>query len=227
MIAISKNRNSDDSAESNDQFLEMVPGIKHYAHSAFRHLSPEDREEAVCEVVAIAFQAFRRLIEREREDLAFATPLARFAIAKVRMGRHSSGGSSPRDVLSAQSQRRHGFRVTSLDSTGSGSWAEALADDLSTPVPDQAAFRLDFPAWLGRLDRRKRDLVEFLAVGNSAVEAAQRFQLTQARVSQLRAGLRVSWHAFHGEAILPTAQISPPACAADMTHGRIASLPAT
>jgi transposase len=62
------------------------------------------------------------------------------------------------------------------------------------------AFRLDFPVWLKIQNRRKRELAKLLAVGNSATEAAQRFCVSIARISQLRSELQASWQAFHSEA---------------------------
>ena len=63
-------------------------------------------------------------------------------------------------------------------------------------MPDQVAFRLDFASWLADLKRRDRKLVRFLAVGNTPSEAAGRFGVSRARMSQLRAELRTSWEAF-------------------------------
>ena len=41
---------------------------------------------------------------------------------------------------------------------GDGVVAAALAVDPKTRVPEQAAFRMDFPAWLAGLPERKRAL---------------------------------------------------------------------
>src|SRR3972149_3191009 len=45
------------------QFLAMLPVIRNYADSAFRHLDPEGREDAVHEVVANVVVAFARLVK--------------------------------------------------------------------------------------------------------------------------------------------------------------------
>ena len=49
---------------------------------------------------------------------------------------------------------------------------ERLQDNTRTPVPDQAAFRLDFPPFLASLSERDRRLAAYLALGHSAVAAA-------------------------------------------------------
>jgi len=146
-------------------------------------------------VVANACCAFQRLAALDKLDLAYASPLARFGVAQVRDGRRVGTRINSRDVYSARAQSRRGFRLESLELAGnrSGTWSEILADDSFTPVPDQAAFRLDFTAWLKRLGRRDRRVAEFLALGHSPSDAARRFHISRARVSQLRAQLRASW----------------------------------
>jgi hypothetical protein len=147
MIAITKEPRETVTAHENEQFLQMVPAIKRYARLAFHNLRPEEREEAICEVIAAAFCAFRRLVELGKQDLAFATPLARFSVARFRSGRRVSNRKNSRDVSSVVAQRRQGFALESLQSgyCGPNIWIEILADNKLTPVPDQVAFRMDFP----------------------------------------------------------------------------------
>ena len=75
---------------------------------------------------------------------------------------------------------------------------DSLADNSTTPVADQAAFRIDFSAWLSRLGRRHGQLAEFLALGHTPAEAARRFGLSRGRISQIRSDLRDDWAAYHG-----------------------------
>jgi hypothetical protein len=67
-------------------------------------------------------------------------------------------------------------------------------------VPDQVAFRLAFPKWLSIQTRRDRRLIQALACGETTSEAARRFHISAARVSQLRLVFFRSWRAFQGEA---------------------------
>jgi hypothetical protein len=78
---------------------------------------------------------------------------------------------------------------------------EHSRDDTRSAVPDQAAFRIDFPEFLAGLGPRDRTLARFLALGNSAQIAADRFGLSEGRVSQLRKTWREAWCAFQGEAV--------------------------
>ena len=145
--------------------------------------------------------AASRLVWAGKEDLAYATPLATFAIRQVIAGRRVGNKHNIRDVSSAVAQRRGRFTLRTLPAESSevNVWSEILADDTLTPVPDQVAFRLDFSAWLRIQQRRKRELARFLAVGNTVTEAAQRFCVSIPRISQLRSELQTSWRDFQSE----------------------------
>src|SRR5438309_9865213 len=90
--------------------------------------------------------------------------LACFAALRVKNGRHVGGQRDTRDVLAFRTQQRRGFKVIGLD-TEEARLAEALRDDSRTPVPDQAAFRVGFPAWLRTLALRDRLIALALAEG--------------------------------------------------------------
>jgi len=201
MIAITKPERQDAPTHENEQFLKFVPDIERYARWLLRDLRAEEREEAVCEVLAFAFCAFRCLARHGKRDLAYATPLARFGVARFRCGRRSYSKRIGRDVFSHVVQRRRGFSLQSLHSADSRGniWLEILADDTVTPVPAQVAFRLDFASWLRSLKCRDRKLVKLLAVGNTPGETAKRLRISRARVSQLRSQLQDGWRKFQGE----------------------------
>jgi hypothetical protein len=201
MIAISKPVSNTIESKHDERFLELVPAIKRYARLSFRQLQSQEGEEGVCEVVGYAYCAFRRLAELGRLDVAYAQSLARHGVARFRTGRRVGSGQNTRDVFSAAAQGRPGVSLASLSATYSGSetWEEALADNRSTPILDQVAFRLDFAAWLRHLSCRDRALIVFLSFGNTSKEAAERFEVSRARISQLRSELKSSWQAFQGD----------------------------
>ena len=201
MIATTDVPRSDAKYQENDLFERFIPVIKRHARVAFRNLRPQERVEAVAEVVANAFAAFRRLAERGKLDVAYPSPLARFAVAQVRSGRRVGRKLDSHDVFSFVVQRQLEFTVESLALGDSDVWCEALVDNTVTPVADAAAFRLDFPAWLGSLRHRDRELIKFLSLGHSPRETARQFRLSQARISQLRSELRKGWQEFQGEEV--------------------------
>jgi hypothetical protein len=189
------------SARWQDRFAILLPVILNYVAPAFRALRSEAKAEAVQEAVANACVAYARLVERGKESVAFATVLAKYAISQVRAGRHVGGRLNILDVASDYCQRRKQFSLQRLDRFDpvEGCWQEAVIQDHRTPVFDQVWFRIDFPAWLQTLPRRDRKIAEALAAGHRAINVARRFQLSLARVSQLRRKFHKSWLAFHGE----------------------------
>jgi DNA-directed RNA polymerase specialized sigma24 family protein len=179
----------------------MVPAIRRHARNAFRNLHGEALDEAIAETVANAMVAYRRLHERGKADSAYPTVLARYAVAQIRSGRRVGTPQNTRDVMTLEARKRGGFTVGTLHrfDGDAGEWLEATIEDTSTPVPDQAAFRCDFPEWLRSLSRRNRRIAEALSLGHSTSEVARRFHVSSGRVSQLRRELNASWLEFHGE----------------------------
>ena len=160
------------------QFLAMVPKIVAYARWAFRHLQVlTSREEAVHEVIANALVAYVRLVEQGRAELAYPTVLARYGVVAGEgrpAGRPVAGMRVRCYLRFAQRRKRLRRRASRAISTATrAQWREAVIEDDSTPVPDQAAFRIDFPAWLGTQAARDRRVAEALAVGQTTGEVSR------------------------------------------------------
>ncbi|MBL7134927.1 MAG: hypothetical protein ISS78_12570, partial [Phycisphaerae bacterium] len=102
------------------------------------------------EVLVNAMVAYKRLWELGKVQFAYPSVLARYGVAQYKAGRRVGNRWRKNDVLARSAQRRHGFLVERLDKQDkdTGRWKEAVVEDHRTPVPDQAAFRIDFPAWL-------------------------------------------------------------------------------
>jgi hypothetical protein len=196
-----------DARASNERFLEMLPVIQRYARIAFRDLNPEARAELVEESIANAFVAFRRLVEQGKGELAYATPLAMYAIKQVKAGRRVGSKLNIGDVSSRHCQLRKGVRVGRLDvrvgrldhyDKDAEQWKEILIEDHRAGPAEIAAVRIDFGAWLTSLPGRLRKIVATLATGESTIAAAKRFGVSAARISQLRGELKASWDGFQG-----------------------------
>jgi DNA polymerase-3 subunit epsilon len=160
-------------------FLSLVPRLQTHARVRFRHLRPVDREEAVAEVVAYGFASFLRLKERDKDPATFPAVFAHFVARAVANGRRVVRRPSARDLLA----RPRGGRVAvhKLDDPmpGGGWWRDA-ALDRRVRVDEQAAFNIDFPAWLATLPAPKRRVAELLARGHGTDEAASRTGLSPA-----------------------------------------------
>jgi hypothetical protein len=157
------------------RFLEILPRIETHARIRFRHLRcPGRRDDAIAEVVAVCWKWYLRLVARGKDVDEFVGTLADYAVRHVRSGRKLCGQEKARDAMSSLAQQHHGFRVEALECSTrrdfgalyaaprgqdyQDAYEERLEDNTTTPPADQAAFRIDYPAWLDRLgEARSRD----------------------------------------------------------------------
>ena len=198
MIAIAKEKKTDPAPSWHQGFLNLLPAIQRHASIAFRDLNADACEEAVTEVIANAMVAYRRLVELGKADIAFASPLARFAVAQVRSGREVGGQLNCKDALSRYAAIKNGVTVERLDryDQEEQAWQEIVVEDRHAGPADIAATRIDFGDWLQTLNGRQRKVAGLLATGESTKKTARTFRLTAGRVSQLRRELKDSWDLF-------------------------------
>jgi DNA-binding NarL/FixJ family response regulator len=182
-------------------FLALLPAILRHAKLAFAYLKPEARSEAVAEVVANACQAYARLVELGKTDIAYATALARYGVKQTRDHRKVGGHLNIRDVLSKYCQNRKGLVVERLDhfDEAENAWQEILIEDKHADAAAIVQTKLDMGAWLDSLKRRDRRVAEFLAKGETTKTAARKFRVSQGRISQLRRELATNYRAFVGD----------------------------
>jgi hypothetical protein len=197
------------------KFLSIRPRIETHARIYFRHIDcSTTRADRIAETLALAWMWFVRLARRGKDAALFPSALATYAAKAVQNGRRLCGQLRAKDVLSERAQRRHGFKVERLPASTRTCHAdlnhvlgqrhldlyeERLQDNTRTPPDEQAAFRLDFPAWLTTRTERDRRIIADMAVGERTMHLARRFGLSPARVSQLRREYRNDWLLFTGE----------------------------
>ena len=182
-------------------FEAMIPTIERNAKIAFRYLDLEAREEAVQETLCNACQAYVRLVELDKTDVAYASVLARYGISQTRAGRKVGGKLNCRDVLSDYCRRTQNLLVGRLDHYDSEekAWAEILVEDKHAGPAETAIIRVDFATWLQFLPRRLRKIATFLSKGETTTAAAKRFRVSRGRISQIRKELLLAWRSFQGE----------------------------
>jgi hypothetical protein len=197
-------------------FLSILPRIELHARFYFRGVRcPQHRDEAVQETVALAWLWFVRLVQRGKDPLTFPSVFASYAARAVKCGRRLCGQEKGKDVMSHLAGRRHRFQVERLDTSTASSheeryaqvhgqhhldaFEERLRDNNLTPVPEQVAFRLDFPAWLETLTARERRMVREMANEERTLDLSRRFDVSPGRISQLRRELHLDWSRFCGE----------------------------
>jgi hypothetical protein len=191
------------------KFLEMLPRIRRQAAYYLRHLSKNDRADAIQEVVASAFVSYVRLIERGKADVAYAGPLARYGACQYLAGRRVGHRMNGHDVTSHYCQRRNGIMVEQLDrfDDPTSEWEQLVVEDKHSTPADVAATRVDFGAWLDSLPVRTRHVAEALATGEATSHVARMFGCSASRVSQLRRELYDAWLAFTGEVVPKTSSV--------------------
>jgi hypothetical protein len=180
-----------------DRFLAMLPSIKQIARHAFSGHEPEAREELIQETIANSYMAFNRLFQLGKLDLAFATPLAKYAVRQIRSGRRVGTKLNINDVLSPAN--RH-VVVRQFD-PHEGGWKEAVVEDRHTGPAETACARIDLGQWFRSLGLKKRRIAQALAQGETTSDAAKKFKVTAGRVSQLRRELETAWQQFQGEPV--------------------------
>jgi len=193
-----------------EKFTAYLPAIDNAARFAFRRRRRQDREEALAEARAAAWSAWTGLLRRGKDPLAVGvTGIANNAIRYVRNGRRVGNTTCGRGAMDVfrKAQKARDFKVVSLDSNDQfipgwlvGTWKEWLACDNRVGPADEAAFRLDFSAWLASLPEKKRWVAELLAEGHEGHVVARLVGIAQSRVSQLRGELEASWRQFQGGA---------------------------
>jgi hypothetical protein len=187
------------------RFLSILPRIETHASIVFRHVRcPHRQADCIQETVSLAWKWFVRLASRGKDACQFPSTLATYAARAVKSGRRVCGQEKAKDVLSPLAQQRHSFVVSTLpqhSTLSTNPFSEALADNTKSPPDEQAAFRMDFPAWLVTLGDRNRRIAEDLALGHRTKELATMHRITEGRVSQLRREFYLTWLLFHGERV--------------------------
>jgi hypothetical protein len=185
-------------------FLQLLPAVQTHAQIQFRALPPVHREEAIQEAVAFACVNYRLLAAQGKLHVVRPGTLATFAVNRARGGRHVGGRQeTAKDPLSQRCQQLHGVNVRSLNGlcrlSVASDWRQLVIADRNAPIPDTAAFRIDFAEFLRRLPRRDRRIIRALIAGEQAFAVAQRYGLSAGRISQLRRRYERDWQLFQGE----------------------------
>jgi hypothetical protein len=198
-------------------FLAILPRIETHAQIRFGFLRcPGKRDDAIAETVAVAWKWFLCLTDQGKDIDEFVMVLADYAVRHVRSGRRLCGQEKAKDVMSSRAQRMKGFTVEPLVCSTRHSLEEVhgdphgqdmidafegrLKDNTHSPVPEQAAFRIDYPAWLAQLGQRNRAIAQEMAKDYGTFELADKHKISPGRISQLRRELHQDWQRFHGEA---------------------------
>jgi hypothetical protein len=194
-------------ADQHDDFLPLRTKVERHAKFVCRNLPAADRDDFVSESVASAFQSFVRLKAHGKTPTDFPSRMAAYAVLVVMDGRHISSS----DALSPRAQRRHGFRVESLNVSSderkpgpnelrhADAIGDSLRDNTRTLPSEQAIFRLDFRNWLKTWGPKDRAVIDDLVLGERTADVASKHRISAGRVSQKRLRFRQDWERYCGD----------------------------
>src|SRR4051812_1817121 len=193
------------------QFEAALPAVTDAARYAFRRRRPQDRDEAIADARAAAWSAWHGLIARGKDPVEVGVHgIAANAVRYVRNGRrvrHRGGGRGSMDGCHPRAQAVRDFKLVGIDAVEdpvapapAEPWRQWLAEDNRVSPADEAAFRIDFAAWLANLPERKRRVAELLAEGHEGVVVARLAGVSPGRVCQIKEELAANWEAFQGQA---------------------------
>jgi hypothetical protein len=180
----------------------VLPKVLAHGCVCFRGIKcPNRREDAIQEMIGLAWQWHLRLAEKGKDGTAFPTALASYAARAVKSGSRVAGQERANDVLSPVAQQRHHFFVGKLpefETLSDHPVCEALHDNTKAPPDEAVCFKLDFMAWLASLTERDRGIVEDLIIGERALDVANKYKMSAARISQKRREFHRDWQVFCG-----------------------------
>lgn len=198
------------------RFEALLPRIQRHGEVYFRDVKcPVKKADYIAEMVALVWKWIVQLAQKGRDGFQFPMALARYAACAVRCGRKLAGMAKAKDVMNEMAQQRHRFKVEALPFSISRShenfyaavrgqremdvFEERLIDNRKSPVAEQAAFRIDFGAWLQSLTPRERRLIKAMARNERTKDLARQFEVSAARISQLRREFMEGWRRYWNE----------------------------
>ncbi len=185
-------------------FLAIVlPRVLSHGRVCFGSIQcPHRREDAVQDMIGLAWRWHLRLAEKGKDATSFPTALASYAARAVRSGSRVAGQEKANDVLSPVAQRRHHFyvgRLPDFENLSEHPICEALYDNTKSSPDETVCFKLDFLAWLASLTERDRGIVEDLMIGERTLDVAKKYNVSPARIAQKRREYQQDWRNFWDE----------------------------
>lgn len=195
-----------DLRQAQEHFLEILPHTQRIAGSAFSHLDPESREEALAEATAMAWQNHLHCQQAGKSPRAGS--IAHYAVQKVKAGRRVAGTSST-DVLSPRTQQLGRSRLLRTgrraEDDGRGPTVPLIGRRTWMRPARRARVELDYPEFLFRpeVTAQERKVFKLLAKGYSGVEIAGKLGGSPPRVFQVKSSLGEKLVGFFGRGIEP------------------------
>src|SRR3954451_6123479 len=131
------------------QFQSRIDTIKGICRFQFRQLDPAARDEAEANTLGLAWKYYLQLAKQgKHEDDAVFNSMVYHATRHTRLGRMPQGQARAKDVLDYAQRKLRGVNIEPIDLN--------FFIGKSAPVPNQAAFRIDVPAFLATLSDKNK-----------------------------------------------------------------------
>jgi hypothetical protein len=178
----------------------ILPAVRNCAGNAFRHWNENEKEEAIAEIVALAWRHFIYAISAGHDPLSSIGYIAKINTKTFRAFNLITGRMSGVDALSRRTKIDRDIKVVS-DSQS----LQLLKDDgfegfLYSATGGTAANyqpgTFDFEEWKAELPAGLQEFADYLARQNDIADVAERFDLTPAAVQGLRDNLASRYLAY-------------------------------
>lgn len=188
------------------KYQSLLPELWKMALIRHHHLPYHEREEALCETLAYAWQWCLRAFEKGKLDQMNARMLSFYAAKLFRSGRRFVGDAKG-DVLSSQAQVEGAVRLHSIERGPDGdegqpqTMANLLTDSRQVAPPESTRINCDYPLALrkARLPKKTRRCFNSIACDHGpghVKRTAQKLHVSQSRICQMKGQLRTALRAI-------------------------------
>ncbi len=182
---------------------EIYPIIRNTVPRTVRPQGSEDSEELVQDATASAAEMLESMEKAGKKPLP--NSIAYYSIQRTKSG-HRSYGDHRTDVMFPGFQQDHEGAVCSMqEPVSNGEDDLTIGDSIASKSEDMATKvlrSLDWEELLGRLDARKRRIVEEMMMGFGTGDIARMFSVSSARIVQLKREIAQDIKEFMGDDIL-------------------------
>lgn len=178
-------------------FTHQVGMLRCYAARRLKRVRCTDtRADAVSEVVALAWERWRKLWERGTDPRTVAAKIAAYSLRSQMVGDTLASYHNTSDVLAPMARCVRGFHVVRPDGfegRRKRTTAELVIDQRNSNPADQAGALVDWEQFRGGLLPGARALVDALLAGETAKSHARRIGRHKNLVGAMRRRLAEKW----------------------------------
>jgi len=199
------------SQKANDWIEGNLDKLFKYASYRFRFMRPDQKEECIAEMLALTLAAAVSAARRGKLHRLSPHWAVMYAAKRISCDRYLAGSSS-RCVMSRATQRKHDFRVVSLDRDWAEEnhgrplrYSEALADRDAEDPFDVVRRSQDYPAIFEaeQVSDKAKATFQFLAETKSEgrqLDLADQLSVSPPRITQLKGELAkaLATHDYQG-----------------------------